>query len=244
MVTPRLAGTVLVLRQEPRLQVLMLRRQQALRFMGGLWAFPGGAVDAAEAGSSGQAAPGAAPRIQAAALASSRELHEEAQLRIPPSQLVHFAHWITPSGVARRFDTHFFLGLAPAGQEPHADPAETSDLAWMEPGQLAYRDLPVGDFPLSAPTQMVLRELDECLQRHHSVPALLSQARNTPILPIMPKLLEGKLLVLPWAQDYPGAPGEGIAWDRTSIAAREGWPDRLPAPAHPPSGRSRAREMM
>lgn len=222
----------------------MLRRQRALRFMGGLWAFPGGAVDAAEAGRSGQSSRGSSPRVQAAALAASRELFEEARLGIPATGLVHFAHWITPSGVARRFDTHFFLALAPAGQEPHADAAETSDLAWMEPAQLAYRDLPVGDFPLSAPTQLVLRELDESLQRHPSLTDLLAGAPATRIQPVMPKLVEDDVLVFPWAADYLQVPGDGIAWDPAAIAARQGWPDRLPAPAHPPSGRSRAREMM
>lgn len=236
-VTPRLAGTVLVLRQAPDLQVLMLRRQQALRFMGGLWAFPGGAVDAGEAGNAGEAPCGTSPRIHAAALASSRELLEEAQLRIPPRQLVHFAHWITPSGVPRRFDTHFFLALAPIGQEPRADTTETSDLTWMEPSKLAYRDLPVRDFPLSAPTQLVLRELDESLHRHPSLPALLTQARATGVLPIMPKLTRSGMLVFPWAADYPQEPGEGMAWDRASSAARSGWPERLPAPANPVSRR-------
>ena len=44
-----LAATLLLLREkEARLEVLMMRRRQELRFMGGMWVFPGGRVDAAD----------------------------------------------------------------------------------------------------------------------------------------------------------------------------------------------------
>ena len=46
---PRQAATVIVLRGgAERLEVLLVRRNPAARFMGGAWVFPGGAVDAGE----------------------------------------------------------------------------------------------------------------------------------------------------------------------------------------------------
>jgi len=45
------AATLLLLRErDSRIEVLMMRRQEALRFMGGMWVFPGGRVDPPDCG--------------------------------------------------------------------------------------------------------------------------------------------------------------------------------------------------
>src|SRR5947209_15193338 len=82
--TPRAAATVILLRGgDQRLEVLLVQRNPAARFMGGAWVFPGGAVDREEG--DGQAA------LRAAAL---RELQEEAGIELPdPAALVPFARW-------------------------------------------------------------------------------------------------------------------------------------------------------
>ena len=41
---------------------------------------------------------------------------EAENLRLACDLLVHFAHWITPTMMPKRFDTHFFLVAAPADQ--------------------------------------------------------------------------------------------------------------------------------
>ena len=47
--TPRVAASVIVLRGAgDGLEVLLVRRTPEARFMGGVWVFPGGAVDAGE----------------------------------------------------------------------------------------------------------------------------------------------------------------------------------------------------
>ncbi|HEV2785546.1 MAG TPA: NUDIX domain-containing protein, partial [Solirubrobacteraceae bacterium] len=46
---PRPAATVIVVRDGTRgLEVLLVRRNPAARFMGGVWVFPGGALDGGE----------------------------------------------------------------------------------------------------------------------------------------------------------------------------------------------------
>ena len=50
--------------------------------------------------------------------------------------MVHFAHWQTPHGLPKRFDTHFFLVSAPDGQEPTPDGREMVDCFWARPGQI------------------------------------------------------------------------------------------------------------
>ena len=125
---PRQAASVIVLRGGgDGLEVLLLRRNPAARFMPGAWVFPGGAVDAHEG--EGDAAH---------RLAAVREVEEEAGLTLPdPAALVKFSRWITPAQIAIRFDTHFFLAPAPPGQKPHADGGEMVDLGWHTPQRRA-----------------------------------------------------------------------------------------------------------
>src|SRR5260221_9174983 len=101
---PRVAASVIVLRDsDAGPEVLLVKRNPAARFMGGAWVFPGGAVDAGDAG-------GDAPHRAAAV----RELEEEAAVHgVDPLALVPFSRWITPAQVKIRFDTHFFLTPVP-----------------------------------------------------------------------------------------------------------------------------------
>src|SRR3954452_149855 len=95
--TPRLAATIILLRGAAQaLEVLLVRRTPQARFMGGVWVFPGGAVDAAEGEGD------AAHRV-----AAVRELSEEAGIVLDdPGMLAKFSRWITPAEVVIRFDTH------------------------------------------------------------------------------------------------------------------------------------------
>src|SRR5215207_5252455 len=75
---PRQAASVIVLRGgDEALEVLLLRRNPAARFMGGAWVFPGGAVDAGDVAGETDLGDGA---HRAAAV---REVAEEAGLVLP-----------------------------------------------------------------------------------------------------------------------------------------------------------------
>jgi 8-oxo-dGTP pyrophosphatase MutT (NUDIX family) len=115
----RQAASVILLRGgAQRLELLLVKRTPHARFMGGVWVFPGGAVDADEGDGDGA--------HRAAAL---RELHEEAGIALAdPLDLIKFSRWITPAEVQIRFDTHFFLAALPVGQEPVVDGEECVDL--------------------------------------------------------------------------------------------------------------------
>ena len=121
---PRQAATVILLRGgTDTLEVLLVRRTPKARFMGGVWVFPGGAVDTTEGDGD------AAHRV-----AAMRELAEEAAITVDdPEALVKFSRWITPPEVKIRFDTHFFLAPAPPGQEPRIDGDECVDFGWFTP---------------------------------------------------------------------------------------------------------------
>src|SRR5271168_1177167 len=130
---PRQAASVILLRGgSHELEVLLVRRTPHARFMGGVWVFPGGAVDAGEGEGDG-----------AHRAAAIRELREEAAVALEdPGALVKFSRWITPAEVRTRFDTHFFLAPLPAGQEPRVDGEECVDLGWFTPAAAleAHRD--------------------------------------------------------------------------------------------------------
>jgi 8-oxo-dGTP pyrophosphatase MutT (NUDIX family) len=80
------------------------------------------------------------------------------RLALATDRLGYFAHWITPEGMPKRFDTHFFITTAPAEQQAAHDRLETSEGVWIAPaGALARfeRD----EFPLVFATIYQLREL-------------------------------------------------------------------------------------
>src|SRR3989440_690268 len=116
--TPRQAASVILLRGGGAgLEILLVKRNPAARFMGGAWVFPGGAVDADDEA-------GDAPHRVAAV----RELAEEAAVAgVDPDELVPFSRWITPREGRIRFDTRFFLTPAPDGVEPAPDGARAGD---------------------------------------------------------------------------------------------------------------------
>jgi len=190
-VTPaRQAATVILLRGGAQtLEVLLVKRHPAARFMGGVWVFPGGAVDAGEGEGD-----------DAHRAAAIRELREEAAIALDdPSALVKFSRWITPAEVRTRFDTHFFLAPLPAGQEPQVDGEECVDLGWFTPAAAleAHRREQI---VLVFPTIKHLEQLDafSCADE------LLGYARGREVQPIQPRVVvEGEVArVL-----LPGEPG-------------------------------------
>ena len=212
----RTAGTTLVVRDSGKVEVLMLLRHQSMRFFGGFWVFPGGAVESTEG----------------AAAAACRETREEAGLTLSTDALLPWARWITPTAVRRRFDTHFFLARLPSDQQPRVADAESVEVRWVDPG-IWTTAASTGEFPLTPPTSLVLREFWTALQLHGSFDRLMERERHRMIRPVMPKLLEGGVVVMPWDEEYNTLRGEGMPWDEAAIQERSGWPSRLTAAVHP-----------
>ncbi len=59
------------------------------------------------------------------------ELLEREDLYIPAGDLAYYGHWITAAGRPRRFDTRFFVALAPEGQQGAHDANETVHDVWI-----------------------------------------------------------------------------------------------------------------
>ena len=190
---PRLAATIMLLRGGgEHLEVLLVQRTPAARFMGGAWVFPGGSVDRGEG--DGQ---------EALRAAATRELREEAGITLAAdAELVAFARWITPEEVKTRFDTWFYLAAAPDGAEPEIDGAEIVDYRWLSPVD-ALAAGAAGELFLVFPTIKQLQQLSAFA----SASALIDYARGREVAPIQPRVLgsgETARIVLPGEPSYDG----------------------------------------
>jgi 8-oxo-dGTP pyrophosphatase MutT (NUDIX family) len=191
--TPRQAATVIVLRGgAANLEVLLVRRTPHARFMGGVWVFPGGAVDA------GEGEGDAAHRV-----AAVRELREEAGIAIEdPGSLVKFSRWITPAEVVVRYDTHFFLAALPGDQDARIDGEEVVDYGWFAPAA-ALAASQRGEIELVFPT---IKHLEQ-LAGFASADALLDHSREREVGPVQPRVIrdgERARIVLPGEPGYDG----------------------------------------
>ena len=74
------------------------------------------------------------------------------------SEIRYVAHWVTPVGESRRFDTRFFLAAAPPGQDGQHDDAELVDSRWVRPAD-ALAEVEAGDLLMLPPTLANLRTL-------------------------------------------------------------------------------------
>jgi 8-oxo-dGTP pyrophosphatase MutT (NUDIX family) len=188
--TPRPAATIVLLRRGGRhsergVEVLMVRRSLEASFMPGVWVFPGGALE-----------PGEEPRESAI-----RELAEEASIELAAdAELLPWSRWITPEVVPIRFDTLFFVALAPAHSPPRPDGSETVDAAWFAP-RAALDAHSAGEIELVFPTRKTL----ESLLGHHTSEAVIESARSRKVDPILPRVIgtrEDHRIVLPGEPEY------------------------------------------
>jgi len=116
--------------------------------------------------------------------------------------LVPYAHWITPEGMPKRFDTWFFLAAAPPDQIGAHDGRESTDSVWVSPHE-ALEGGENGRFKLPFPTTRNLIKLG----KQKSVKAALDDSRGKPIvtvMPVMTRLNGGRQLRIPREAGYDG----------------------------------------
>ena len=62
-----------------------------------------------------------------------RSLCDRLDLRLAVDRLAYLAHWLTPPGHPKRFDTRFFVAALPPGQTALHDDRETVETMWLRP---------------------------------------------------------------------------------------------------------------
>ncbi len=151
-------------------------------------------------------AAGEVERLEAAAAArlgrppQFADLLDGGEVELATELLVPFAHWITPVGPPKRFDTHFFLAPAPAEQVAAHDGREAVETVWISPQQ-AIAESEARRVTLVFATRMNLAKLG----RSRTVAEALAAARADTIVTVCPELVEapeGKLLRIPAAAGY------------------------------------------
>ncbi|MGA0840603.1 MAG: NUDIX hydrolase [Pseudomonadales bacterium] len=122
------------------------------------------------------------------------------KLRLACDQLIHFAHWVTPEMMPKRFDTHFFLAAAPADHLAVHDGHESVDSVWIKPGD-AVAEAAAGTRTIIFPT---LRNVEK-LGTFASVSAAIEATRDARIVRVLPwteRRESGTFLCIPSEAGY------------------------------------------
>jgi 8-oxo-dGTP pyrophosphatase MutT (NUDIX family) len=219
------------------LEVFMLRRTANAAFAGGMYVFPGGRVDEADGeGDLGyrvaalrecfeeagvllaRDAAGAHVGDGHPVLAHRHDVHDgtvaleplcaDHGLTLDLDDLPWVAHWITPKGeTARRFDTRFFVAVAPIEQVSQHDDTETVASEWVRPAD-ALRRQQEGELMMMPPTIVNL----QFLEMHANAESAMAAARlvGTPscVLPKIRFAADGSIagIAMPTDADYAELP--------------------------------------
>jgi len=202
----RKAATIMLGRDyEGELEVLLLRRNKALAFAGGLWVFPGGKIEAEEEEQSPD-------ELTAAKVAAVRETKEEANLDIEIHQLEFYRHWTTPEVEPRRYATYFFYASTSASlNEVQIDDSEIKDHLWINPSK-AIAQFKQGKLAMLPPTLMSLQLISQC-KTTDDANVLLEKEKPIFVLPVL-VAAENKMICI-----YEGDAGYTTA-DPSTIGAR------------------------
>ena len=103
------------------------------------------------------------------------QILEEEDLVLCLDHVHYVAHWITPEGEPKRYDTRFFLARAPEGQAYAHDDRELIHSEWVRPSDALARQ-EAGDFDMIFPTISSIDDIgrfattDELLAAHPRSP--------------------------------------------------------------------------
>ena len=206
--TPRPAATIILLRRggkhaERGVELLLVKRNPNARFMPSVWVFPGGAVDEGERSNEAGAELTVEEDERAHRACAIRELAEEAGIELSEdADLKAWSRWITPEEVPIRFDTRFYVALAPPHSPPKADGEETVDAGWFTPRR-ALELHGAGEMKLVFPT---IKHLETLLAYRNADQVLAAVGDR--VEPVLPKVVgEGEDLRVLLPGD-PGSPGD------------------------------------
>jgi len=125
-------------------------------------------------------------------------------LTLAVTRLRYFSHWITPPGAPRRFDTRFFVGVAPESQAALHDDAEVVASEWLVPSRALERHV-AGELDLMFPTVKHLQALSSFASSRE-----LWDAATVEVPTIQPRISvdgTGLRILLPDDPDFDQAPG-------------------------------------
>ncbi|NBC20374.1 MAG: NUDIX domain-containing protein [Alphaproteobacteria bacterium] len=113
------------------------------------------------------------------------DLVRDHELVLATDTLVHFGHWVTPTLMPKRFDTHFFIAATPDAQIARQDGRETTLATWLSPGE-ALRQESSGEATIIFPTRMNLKRLALV----SDTKAAMSRFADAPVPRVLPEMTE------------------------------------------------------
>lgn len=122
------------------------------------------------------------------------------KLELATDLLAHYSHWVTPTFMPKRFDTHFFIALAPEEQLAIHDGEESVDSVWIGPNE-AMKGADEGTYTIIFPTMMNV----EYLSRYETAKEAVEKSALTKTVTVLPQVEitdEGKFLNIPAEADY------------------------------------------
>ena len=125
------------------------------------------------------------------------DLCRQYSLRLVPERLHYVAHWLTPLGRAKRFDTRFFVAIAPALQAAMHDSTETMEHVWIAPSDALS---PSNARHLMVPTRALLETV---LQFRNTADLMHWAAISRDIERVQPRLALGALGLESIRPDHP-----------------------------------------
>ncbi len=134
------------------------------------------------------------------------DLCRDERLAMQVGDIHYFAHWVTPRGAPRRYDTRFFVAAAPPGQKAAHSAGETIAEVWITPEEALARHRS-GEIEIIFPT---IRNLQVIGRFSASAELLAAAARASSSVPIIePRVVadgNGMRIVLPGDSTYEEAP--------------------------------------
>ena len=126
---------------------------------------------------------------------------ESESLQLPLKDMIYFSHWITPMGAPRRYDTRFFVAMAPPSQKPLHDNRETINHLWIRPADALAKNK-LKQFDMRTPTVFTLKLFAE----HERIDSLFKSLQALGDIPVMePRIAKNGRRVLPGDPDYEAA---------------------------------------
>lgn len=119
------------------------------------------------------------------------------------SAVRYVAHWVTPAGESRRFDTRFFLAVAPPDQDGVHDDTETVHSMWIRPEE-ALAQVERGEILMLPPTIANLRAIAGCRTAAEALARVDAAGRPPRIAPRLRRDANGQVtgIALPTDEDY------------------------------------------
>ena len=116
-------------------------------------------------------------------------------------RLAHFAHWITPAGMPKRFDTHFYVARTPARQLAKHDGSENVDSVWITP-QDACDAADAGTYTIIFPTRVNIEKLDRMGKDVATAMANIDKDKVVTVLPQVTRTEGGRIMKIPEEAGY------------------------------------------